>query len=441
VRGSYAATASLSAPAAGFVPAGGLEALPLAEIATDTTVWAFDPALGTWRGRLPEPLASLSELGPLAGPASALYVEAALPGGILRPPASARVRFHHGDHLGSTGVVTDGEGRLVEETAYYPFGEPRHRLRAADFGLPSSNYLFGGKERDFESGLQYFEARYYAAPSAHFTSVDPIRLNPIATPEPQRLNAYAYALNSPLAFVDPSGESPWSKAKWFGDYASLVYTVGSLVDDSKQAKFLGNLASVYSVVSGGAQISYGALDGDLQMVSEGVGSVAGGALTLFAATNPFTITTALTIGACSLADCSGSGADALYGTFEDGKVDLGPIAHSRGRMWNDYPNSRLDYATRHGWREAVDRAGRYTTVLDRTAPHQETHAEMQRRGIANSMSEMARSHAAVTRGAAAASRGLPSLTGPAGGGGLYWQQQQLRGGSGGGGNEAVDDTD
>src|SRR5512136_2198390 len=66
------------------------------------------------------------------------------------------------------------------------------RLRRNGIGSRSS-----GKERDVETGLDYFGARYYSGAQGRFTSPDPgawIFL------EPQSINRYSYALNNPLRF-------------------------------------------------------------------------------------------------------------------------------------------------------------------------------------------------------------------------------------------------
>jgi RHS repeat-associated protein len=62
--------------------------------------------------------------------------------------------------------------------------------------------VISGKERDAESGLDYFLARYYSGAQGRFTSPD------IAGPDltnPQTLNKYRYALNNPLRYTDPNG--------------------------------------------------------------------------------------------------------------------------------------------------------------------------------------------------------------------------------------------
>jgi RHS repeat-associated protein len=63
---------------------------------------------------------------------------------------------------------------------------------------------FTGKERDAETGLDYFGARYMSAAQGRFTSPDPM-LNSAKPWDPQCWNRYGYALNNPLKFVDPNG--------------------------------------------------------------------------------------------------------------------------------------------------------------------------------------------------------------------------------------------
>ena len=63
---------------------------------------------------------------------------------------------------------------------------------------------FTSKERDAETGLHYFGARYMASAQGRFTSADPF-LGSGRMAEPQTWNRYAYAGNNPLRFVDPNG--------------------------------------------------------------------------------------------------------------------------------------------------------------------------------------------------------------------------------------------
>jgi len=66
---------------------------------------------------------------------------------------------------------------------------------------------FTGKERDAESGLDYFGARYYGSALGRFTSPDPLFFQKEMLEDPQRWNLYAYVRNSPLVLSDPTGEA------------------------------------------------------------------------------------------------------------------------------------------------------------------------------------------------------------------------------------------
>lgn len=62
-----------------------------------------------------------------------------------------------------------------------------------------------GKERDAETQLDYFGARYYGSTMGRFTSTDPVTMLPERLRDPQQLNLYAYGRNNPLRFIDPTG--------------------------------------------------------------------------------------------------------------------------------------------------------------------------------------------------------------------------------------------
>ena len=73
--------------------------------------------------------------------------------------------------------------------------------------------LFTGKERDAETGLDYFGARYMSAAQGRFVSPDwsetPQPVPYADFSDPQTLNLYSYARNNPLIFTDPDGHCPW----------------------------------------------------------------------------------------------------------------------------------------------------------------------------------------------------------------------------------------
>jgi RHS repeat-associated protein len=67
--------------------------------------------------------------------------------------------------------------------------------------------LFTGKERDAETDLDYFGARYMRAGVGRFTTIDPAMTIEANLVDPQRWNRYAYVRNNPLRWVDPDGRN------------------------------------------------------------------------------------------------------------------------------------------------------------------------------------------------------------------------------------------
>jgi len=115
-----------------------------------------------------------------------------------------------GDHLGSTRLVVNESGSVVARHDYLPFGEEIAAGSAGrgvqwGAGNDSVNQKFTGKERDQETGLDFFGARYYGSALGRFTSPDPVTGTLVHVIDPQRWNMYAYVRNNPLAFTDPDG--------------------------------------------------------------------------------------------------------------------------------------------------------------------------------------------------------------------------------------------
>ncbi len=110
------------------------------------------------------------------------------------------VRYYFSDHLGTASVVTDNLGVIKDESDYYPYGGER-TITDTD----SNRYKFTGKERDTESGLDNFGARYDASSMGRFMTPDPVSATPPHLVNPQRWNMYSYVVNNPLTYVDPDG--------------------------------------------------------------------------------------------------------------------------------------------------------------------------------------------------------------------------------------------
>jgi len=103
------------------------------------------------------------------------------------------IKFNLEDHLGTSSVMLDSGGNLINREEYYPFGE-------TSFGaFAKKRYRYVGKEKDNESGLYYYGARYYAGWMCRFVSVDPLAANYA------HLNPYNYAGNKPIGDLDIDG--------------------------------------------------------------------------------------------------------------------------------------------------------------------------------------------------------------------------------------------
>ena len=138
-------------------------------------------------------------------------------------------RYTTSDHLGSPRVVTNSSAAVASRHDYMPFGEELFNGgRTVGMGYGAADGLrqkFTSKERDNETGLDYFLARYYSSTQGRFSSPDeftggPDELysfaaNASANPtfyadltNPQSLNKYQYSYNNPLRYTDADGHCP-----------------------------------------------------------------------------------------------------------------------------------------------------------------------------------------------------------------------------------------
>ena len=109
------------------------------------------------------------------------------------------VYFYHGDHLGSANWITDYTGAPIQYIHYAPYGELIDNQQATQY---DERYKFTGKERDWETGYDYFGARYWWL-AGTWLSVDPL-----AGDYPW-ISPYAYCAWNPVKYVDPDGRDVW----------------------------------------------------------------------------------------------------------------------------------------------------------------------------------------------------------------------------------------
>ena len=138
--------------------------------------------------------------------------------------SSVEIQWLVTDQLGTPRMVFDESGNLanVKRHDYLPFGEELAVGVGGRTGGTNGQGYGGGdgvrqqftsKERDSETGLDYFGERYYGSVLGRFTSADPLG-GSMRTIDPQTFNRYSYVLNNPLRYIDPNGlkeKDPWDR--------------------------------------------------------------------------------------------------------------------------------------------------------------------------------------------------------------------------------------
>ncbi len=193
----------------------------------------------------------------------------------------ANVQWLVADQLGTPRMIFDKTGALanVKRHDYLPFGEEIFAGtggRTTTQGYTATDGVrqqFTQKERDNETGLDYFLARYYSSTQGRFTSPDEFKGGPeelfgdvdphdplfyADTAEPQSLNKYHYALNNPLRYIDPDGHQTTTADRLKAGVADFVTGVGR-----------GITSSITIGASGAPQES----DSLLNRAGQGVGTV------------------------------------------------------------------------------------------------------------------------------------------------------------------------
>jgi len=114
--------------------------------------------------------------------------------------------YYFSDHLKAASVITDSAGNIKSESDYYPWGGELQFMNN-----DSNHYKFTGKERDAETGLDYFGARYYSSGLGRFVTPD-WAAKATGVPyadfaDPQSLNLYTYVRDIPTTHFDADGHA------------------------------------------------------------------------------------------------------------------------------------------------------------------------------------------------------------------------------------------
>ena len=134
-------------------------------------------------------------------------------------------RYYHSDYIGTVTHISDSEGDLISNSAFYPFGAVKNRYGYRNI------YTFTGAEQDdvTELGLIRMGARYYAPKIGRWISPD---LYYLESPERSvestlNLNGYSYSLNNPIVLKDSDGNDPTAPFRFaIGGAAGAVFSGG-----------------------------------------------------------------------------------------------------------------------------------------------------------------------------------------------------------------------
>jgi RHS repeat-associated protein len=134
------------------------------------------------------------------GPVGSPYDDAGSQRLAMRTGSSANtnLKWLVGDHLGSTSVTADYAGTLISRTLYKPWGEVRYQSGT----LPTKYTYTGQYSHTGDFGLMFYVARWYDPVLGRFAQADTIVPG---AGKPLAWDRYAYALNSPIRYTDPTG--------------------------------------------------------------------------------------------------------------------------------------------------------------------------------------------------------------------------------------------
>jgi RHS repeat-associated protein len=158
-----------------------------------------------------------------------VYFDGARIARVDRP--SGTVHYYFSDKLGSASVIASSSGTVQEQYFSYPYGGMKSSI-----GSDPNHFKFTGKERDTESNLDEFGARYYASSTGRFMTPDwAARATSVPYAvfgDPQSLNLYTYVENAPVNRVDADGHTIARQAPADDDITTIMWD--TKVDDEAE---------------------------------------------------------------------------------------------------------------------------------------------------------------------------------------------------------------
>ena len=155
--------------------------------------------------------------------------------------------YYASDQIDSTRIVTDSNGTIVYSRAHDPYGG----IQKTWVSTYDPSLKYSGKQRDAESELDYFGARYYDRAHYRFLSVDPVLSYENAVSNPQRWSLYSYCVNNPISGVDPDGRdtviSIFRIATNEKGTSGMIFVNGQYFGVTSERPYIYNLPFVSSI--------------------------------------------------------------------------------------------------------------------------------------------------------------------------------------------------
>jgi RHS repeat-associated protein len=193
---------------------------------------------------------------------------------------------------------------------------------------------FTGKERDAETGLDYFGARYFSGAQGRFTSPGA----PFADqhPEnPQSWNLYQYGYNNPLTNIDIDGRSVWAKAvKVVVKVAKTGNAAAAFADNVQDA------ATVFNPAASPLQRIGAGLSLASELLPVSIGDLKDAGRLLGVIDNAVDAGKQVVRNADDVAD-TGKKLEGIYGFSEKGKTYVGQSGDVAGRVGQHLGSGKL----------------------------------------------------------------------------------------------------
>ncbi len=262
--------------------------------------------------------------------------------------------YYHGDFLGSSSVITDRDGDLVQHYEYSGYGKEKYKANTLAFPV---SVRYSGQILDEGTGLYYYGARYYDPELGRFIQPDTIAPS---LDNPQSLNRYTYCGNNPINNIDPSGHSFWKKVGSFFKQAAGI--IISLAFTFMGMPFIGAFVSsaVSTALNGGSLADFG-IGLAIGFAAGFAGGYGAGKIGAFFHLDKAGLGMAMLRGGLSGA-IGGAGAAAIYG----GNVGMGALmgaavgAGMGGVVWakNNYVTNK--FLSKVQWAKGVTAADKAT---------------------------------------------------------------------------------